>query len=85
MIFASNTRYNNFKKEYLRPTASKVSVQGCFINVLGNVENIAKLLRSCASKQGGIKGTEREKGKGKMRSNIKKEENKNSKKEEGER
>lgn len=84
MIFASNTSNNNFKKEYFRPTASKVSVQGCFINVLGNVENIAKLLRSCTTKRG-IKGTEREKGKEKMRSNIKKEENKNSKKEEGER
>lgn len=60
----------------------KFQFRAVLSNVLGNVGNIAKLLGSCTTKQEGIKETETEKGKGKMRRNIKKEENKNSKKEE---
>ena len=63
----------------------KFQFKAVLANVLGNVGNIVKLLGSNTKKQGGIKGTERKKGKGEMRRNKKKEENKKNRKEEGER
>lgn len=82
LFSASNTRNNNLKKDYFRPTASKVSVQGCFIQCVGQFRKYCKATRVIHHKTRRDKGDRKNKGKGEMRKNKKKEENKSRKEEE---